>query len=110
MKNKTANTTKNRGKENTKNQTSTYGNSTTKGGENGFFLSLLKRDYKLLKYEEIPDFMKFNLFIRTGYRPNLSLKQTISSFFHMHNGSFTTKKYFFLLISNLIKKKKKKNH
>lgn len=45
------------------------------------------RDYVLHQYQQLPDFLKHNPHIHTGYRVNLTVKQTTFSFFHWHNES-----------------------
>ena len=46
------------------------------------------KDYPLKRFNEIPNYMKHNRFVINGYRVHLTVKQTIASLFHLHNGTF----------------------
>lgn len=44
-----------------------------------------EKEYKLLRYEELPEYMKENEFIRDYYRAEWPIKNALLSFFSWHN-------------------------
>ena len=62
------------------------------------FYSFLSKNYELINYNQLPDFMRFNVFIQTGYRPQLPFLHTLKSIFHYHNGLFSPSLFFIILI------------
>lgn len=55
--------------------------------EPGLASQIWHRTYRLFKWDEIPLCLRYNRFILSGYRAHLTTRQTIASFFHVHNES-----------------------
>lgn len=45
----------------------------------------IQKEYPLLRYDELPEYMKDNEFILNYYRSDWPLKQAFFSLFHWHN-------------------------
>ena len=53
-------------------------------------LAKVRRQYPLHQFNDLPFWMQHNQYIVSGYRVGLSMKDTLLSLIHLHNGALIT--------------------